>query len=182
MNAKISALFGLAVTVVGLFLPMLKSSGRPYNFLQATSGGDITIMVVILSALVIALILMGRIRHIVWPAAAALGITGLCFLTLQSSIDEGLFGYFSQTQIIPIGWLTIACGFLIVVAAGLFSWASAAATMASGAANERNDKVPVAPIGADAASRFAQLKSLHEQGLISAQELEAKRAEILAGL
>jgi hypothetical protein len=51
--------------------------------------------------------------------------------------------------------------------------------------NVRSMDVSVPPDGPsddDSAERLAQLKRLYEQGLITAADYEAKKAEILAGL
>jgi hypothetical protein len=138
MDKKLIVLIGAAVTIVGLFLPIVSVPivGSVNMLLPGGGIGDgIFVLVFVVIAAVLAL--LGKTRHAVWPAIAALGFIGYKFFELKGAVDRSMATLSSNpeaaqylesigggVQINWLGWIVLGLGALVMLVGGAMAWKS----------------------------------------------------------
>lgn len=136
MDKKVIVLVGAVVTLVGLFLPIVDAPiiGSVNLLLPGGGIGDgVFVLVFVIIAGVLAM--LGKAKHAVWPAIAALGFIAYKFFELKGAVDRSAAliaqtpgaAEFAQsvggaTQINMIGWLVLVLGAVIMLVGGAMGW------------------------------------------------------------
>ena len=143
MDKKILALVGVAVLVVGLFLPIMSLPivGSVNMLLPGGGIGD-GIFILVFALVGGGLAMVGQVRHVVWPALCALAFTAWKFFQLKGAVDSGRDQIAAQTggadfeaafgvmQINYLGWAVLFIGGVILLVAGVTAWTGARAAAA----------------------------------------------------
>lgn len=140
VNSKVIALIGGGLLAIGVFLPLVRVPKMgTLNYFNNGSGDGVIVLV--LAGIAIALALFDRVKHVVWPGIACLGLIGLAFFRLQSRLSEigsgarrelgdNPFGGVAEaaTRAIQMeyGWAILGLGAIMVIAAGAMAWRSRA--------------------------------------------------------
>ncbi len=138
MDKKLVVLIGAAVTIVGLFLPIINAPiiGSVNMLLPGGGIGDgVFVLVFVVIAAVLAL--LGKTKHAVWPAIGALGFIGYKFFELKGAVDRSMAMISANpeaaqyvesmgggVQINWIGWIVLALGAIIMLVGGAMAWKS----------------------------------------------------------
>jgi hypothetical protein len=140
MDKKLLVLVGAAVTIVGLFLPIVSVPilGSVNMLLPAGGIGD-GIFVLVFAVIAAALALLGHVRHAVWPAIGALGFICYKFFELKGAVDQGAATIAATpgaaeyaesmggtTQMNMLGWAVLGIGALLMLVGGAMGWKKAA--------------------------------------------------------
>ncbi len=135
-NAKVIALIGAGLLVIGVFLPLVRVPKMgTMNYLAGGSGDGIIVLVLAAAAGVLALI--ERTKHALWPGLGALAMIGFTFFTLQNRLSQARlsareelgdnpFGGIAEaaTNAIQLeyGWAVLVFGALMVIVGGALAW------------------------------------------------------------
>lgn len=86
-NSKTVSLVGAALLFVGVFLPLvsLPIVGSLNYFMNGRGDGTIVLLLALVAG---GLAMTDRVRHVVWPGAAALAVIGFTFVRFQAGIAE----------------------------------------------------------------------------------------------
>lgn len=137
MDKKLVVLIGAAVTIVGLFLPIVDAPiiGSLNMLLPGGGIGD-GVFVLVFVVIAAALALLGKTRHAVWPAVGALAFIGYKFFELKGSIDQSMAANPEAAQILEsmgggvqinwLGWIVLALGAVIMLVGGAMAWKNSA--------------------------------------------------------
>jgi hypothetical protein len=135
MDKKILALVGVAVIVVGLFLPIMSLPivGSVNMLLPGGGIGD-GIFVLVFALVGAGLALVGQVRHVIWPALASLAFIGWKFFQLKGAVDAGrdqvmaqggadyVAAYGDAIQMNYLGWAVLCIGSIVLLVAGIMAW------------------------------------------------------------
>lgn len=136
MDKKVLALVGVAVLVVGLFLPIITMPiVGSLNLLLPGGGIGDGIFVLVFALIAAGLALVGQVRHVIWPALVSLGFIGWKFFQLKGAIDAGRDQVMMQgggseyaeafgdaMQLNYLGWAVLCIGAIILLVAGIMAW------------------------------------------------------------
>lgn len=143
MDKKMIVLIGAAVTIVGLFLPIVNLPiVGSINLLMPPTGIGDGIFVLIFAVIAGVLALLGHVKHAVWPAICAIGFTAFKFFQLKGPMDEAAERVAALTAGNPqaaeylnqmgggasmnmLGWLVIIVGCIVMLVGGAMAWKSA---------------------------------------------------------
>jgi hypothetical protein len=178
----------IALMAIGAFGPWAKALGVTVSGTDGSNDGWVVIVLAVLAGL------------FVWGYAYN-GSTGLCVLTALAGIGAFATALHDRRRVthasalIQVGWGLnldlVASAVLVVMALVLASRskrvpapAAAAAVDSPMPATNPLGKASVTPtaVPQDEASRLQKLAELRDRGLISTEEYDAKRAEILSGI
>jgi hypothetical protein len=129
MDKKLLALIGAAVLIVGVFLPIvsLPVVGSMNLLMPGGAVGD-GVFVVGFAVIAGGLALMGKMRHVIWPALAALAFIVWKLLQIKGVLDTATATYGDQVGTVVamnwLGWAVLLAGALLLVYAGATSWKS----------------------------------------------------------
>lgn len=135
MNFKVLALVGAAMLGFGAFLPIVSVPKRgSMTMMQLEYAG---IILLGLAAIIVALALIERTRHVVWPGIGSLVLLGYSYFRVNTEIamsrarlggDAGddplqaLRDLTASSSRLEWGWGVLALGGVMVVGAGVMAW------------------------------------------------------------
>lgn len=135
---KILALIGAALLFVGVFMPIVSMPlvGNINYFMNGRGDGSIILFIAAAAA---GLAAVDRVRHVVWPGAAALAILAYTFFRFQSGLAEAKARMASELAGNPFrgladaavdsihlqwGWAVLVLGAGLLVYSGVAAWRS----------------------------------------------------------
>lgn len=136
MDKKMLALIGVAVLIVGLFLPIITLPiVGSVNLLMPGGGIGDGIFVLVFALIAGGLALAGHVKHVIWPALGSLAFIGYKFFEMKGAIDSGRDRIAEQgggsemaaalgnaMQINYLGWGVLVIGAVILLVAGVTAW------------------------------------------------------------
>jgi hypothetical protein len=135
-NSKVIALIGGVLLAIGVFLPLVRVPKLgTINYINNGSGDGL--IVLILAGVAIALALLERTKHAIWPGIASAAMIAFTFMRLQSRLAEvreraerelegnpfsGIAEAAAGAIQLEYGWAVLTFGALMVIAGGALAW------------------------------------------------------------
>lgn len=135
-NSKVIALIGAMLLGIGVFLPVVRVPKMgTLNLIHGGRGDGMIILLLV--AIIVALALLNRTRHVIWPGIASLLMLGFTFSNVQSGLsrarrdmaakmDDNPFAAVADAATASIqlewGWAVLVLGAIMVIAAGITAW------------------------------------------------------------
>lgn len=129
-NSRMIALIGAGLLGIGVFLPLVRVPKLgTLNYFNNGSGDGVIVLLLVGAA--VALALLNRVKHVIWPGLLSLGLIGFSFIRLQSNLSDvrGVAGRdnpFADAAASAVqmeyGWAVLVIGAALIIAGGVIAW------------------------------------------------------------